>query len=113
MGLKKNVKYKKVLLRECKRHTTCRIASTHCAGLSLGRGYLPWMGGVPTLRGYLPRTRVGTPPPSKVVRYPTSKVGTPPTSRVGTSIQGRYPSSKEGIPGQGRYPIQGRYPPPR
>ena len=46
---------KKVLLRECKRHTARRVASPGGGGTYLGRGgtYLSW--GVPTLaRGYLP-----------------------------------------------------------
>ena len=46
--MQKQVQPKKVLLRERKRHTARRIASTHCAALSPGRGqgegYLPWMG---------------------------------------------------------------------
>ena len=47
-------KNKKVLLRERKKHTAHRIASTRCAVLYPGGGYLPWPG-VPKLeRGYLP-----------------------------------------------------------
>ena len=45
---------KKVLLRERKRHTTCRAASVCCADLSWPEGYLPWLGGTYPGRGDLP-----------------------------------------------------------
>ena len=88
---------KKVLLRERKRHTARRVASTRYAvgggGVpTLGGGRVstfPGGGGVPTLgRGYLPSrggptflAKVGTPlsRPGKVgTPPPTQKVGTPP-----------------------------------
>ena len=77
-------KEKKVLLCERKRHTAGRVASTHCAFLSLGEG--------PTLdQGRYPLTKVGTPlhqgrylPPPRQGRYPPN--------------QGRYPPVKVGTP---------------
>ena len=42
---------KTVLLRECKRHTACRVASTHSAGLSRGGGTPSLTGGIPSLAG--------------------------------------------------------------
>ena len=58
---------KKILLRECRRHTDRSISSTPDQGgiyPSWGERYLPWLGGgVPTLAGgtYPGTTRVGTP----------------------------------------------------
>ena len=106
---------KKVLLRERKRHTNRRVASTPYAvpvggggGRYLpwvGGGYLPWVGctypgwGVPTLGGgYLPW--VGGTYPGQGVQVPPTWEGTPPIQ----TWEGRYPP-----------PIQtqeGRYPPP-
>ena len=101
---------RKVTLHECKRHTTCCIASTHCAALSprgvptlggeylswSGGGCLPWMGVLTLVGTYLPADRglpfswVGTPPHQLKGRHPSPvswKVGTPPIGwKVGTPL---------------------------
>ena len=76
-------KYKKVLLRELKRHTARRVASTRCAGLVGGTpagGEVPHVGypppyqldGVPPISwtGYPPLAGWGTPPPHQLDRVP-------------------------------------------
>ena len=67
---------KKVLLRERKRHTARRVASTRYAVLvgvgvpTLGGGYLPWWGGgVPTPGGGW-GTYLGRYPHPDLSRYP-------------------------------------------
>ena len=87
--------YKKVILREHKRHTTCHIASTCCGGwgvptlvrvrgvptLARGEGYLPWWG-VPTcwLEGRYPPQLEGRYPPISwnVGSLPSTGGSTPP-----------------------------------
>ena len=71
---------KKVLLRERKRHTACRVASPTYLGWEGGGGYLPSLGGgtylgqggyLPWPGGYLPWPGWGTPPPQGVDRLET------------------------------------------
>ena len=58
---------KKVLLRECKRHTDPGVSSTPSAALSggvltlAGEGYLSWLGGTPSLDGGYPHHGVHSP----------------------------------------------------
>ena len=79
---------KKVLLRECKRHTDCRVASTRYAVPVRGGWYPPGKVGAPLSRPgrYPPSSRPGRyPPPIQTWegRYPPpiqtwEGVGTPP-----------------------------------
>ena len=81
------MKYKKVL-RECKRYTARRVASTRCAAVSQGGGFLPWPGGgtyphwgVPTpAGGYLPKVGI---PHGLESRYPpqAGRLVPPPAGR--------------------------------
>ena len=71
--MRKNLKYKTVLMREGKGHTICRVASAHSAVLSWGGGGLPhpwpWLGTPSLDGGYLsrdggvPHLWTGVPPP--------------------------------------------------
>ena len=88
--MQRHVCYKKVLLRDRKRHTAHCIASTHSAVLSLwGEGVpLSWTGGMPVLPGGTP-VLMGVPKSwlrgttvlpgrdTPVLRYPQSGWGTP------------------------------------
>ena len=106
---------KKVLLREHKRHTICRVASARYAALSNGGGGLPHpvlAGGVPypvLVRGVPPSIPgMGTPPVSWM-GYPSAWTwdGVPPISWMG------YPLPGSGI-GYPDHPDlgQGTTPPP-
>ena len=89
------IKHKKVLLRERKRHTAHRIASTRCAGLvGVGGGVAPLLGkGVPPSAGW------GTPLPGKGV--PTSAGwGTLPSAGCGAPLSAGWgtPHQLDGVP---------------
>ena len=104
---------KKVLLRECKRHTACRVASTPYVVLT---GYPP--GRVPPLARVPPSQstpRPGYPPPGYPPSQGTTRLGTPPARvppGLGTPLawvppQAGYPPG-QGTPlaGPGRVPPQ-------
>ena len=113
----------KVLLRERKRHTARRRASTRCgwgkrgylpwpglptlAGSTYpgqGEGYLPWPGEVPTLTGrYLLKVCTARPPPAPI----DWKLGTPISWKVGTHLPVGWKLGYPPPPGQ----PEGRYPP--
>ena len=116
---------KKVLLRERKRHTACRVPSTHYAvpvggGTYLAGGYLPWPGGtypgwgwyLSWPGGYLPWLGV----PTLAGRVPTLAGGYLPwpggylpwLGGVPTLAGGYLPWLGGTYPGQGgNYPCQG------
>ena len=109
MGLKpeftsgglKNFSNKKVILRERKRHTARRIASTHCAALSnpdLVGGYpVPGQGGTPSRAGQgVPHPRYRGYP---IQTWSGGTPGTPPTG-MGYPLQPEmgYPRPGMGYP---------------
>ena len=101
----KEIKNKKVLLRERKRHTARRVASTPYVVLT---GYPPWQG--------YPPGRV--PPQLDLAGYPPARV--PPLARVPPQLDlagypppGYPPTRVPPQPGPGRVPPPPGYPPGR
>ena len=88
------LRYKKVLLRECKRHTARHVASAHYAGLSHGwggatPGILPtiqtWLGGgLPQVPSTIQTWSGGRYP--RCPHHPDLGWGTPPPSRPGQGV---------------------------
>ena len=110
--------YKKVLLLKSKRHTASCAASTRCAALSFGGGYLPWTGGTyPGGGGYLPWTGEV---PTLLERYPPWMEGVPTLAKEVPTLDGGclpWPGRVPTLigPGLGTLPVSwkvGTRPPP-